>query len=202
MRMSTQERLTRRDERRLATRARLFDAAVAEFKKAGVAAGDIDVIVTNAGVAHGTFFFHFETKDHVLAALGQREERRIAARLDAFLQDPRDLSATLRKVVALTAALERRLGRLLFRDMLGLYFSPTRPEMTLWTDHPVIARVITEFRQAREQGSLSDDVDPVSGATFFFLAHYALMVTQEASQSRTQLMDELVATVIRGVQPR
>jgi TetR/AcrR family transcriptional regulator, repressor for uid operon len=200
--MSTQERLTRRDERRLATRARLFDAAVAEFKKAGVAAGDIDVIVRNAGVAHGTFFFHFETKDHVLAELGQREERRIAARLDAFLQDARDLSATLAEVVALTGALERRLGRLLFRDVLALYFSPTRPELTLWTDHPVIARVITAFREAREQGALSDEVDPVSGATFFFLAHYALMVTQPASQSRTQLTDELVATVIRGVQPR
>lgn len=180
----------------------MFDAAVAEFKKTGVAAGDIDVIVRNAGVAHGTFFFHFETKDHVLAELGQREERRIAARLDAFLREPRDLSATLGQVVALTAALERRLGRLLFRDVLALYFSPTRPELSLWTDHPVISRVITEFRNARARGSLSEEVDPVSGATFFFLAHYALMATQEGSPSRAHLTDELVGTVIRGVQPR
>jgi TetR/AcrR family transcriptional regulator, repressor for uid operon len=200
--VSTQERLRPRDERRLATRARLFDAAVAEFKKAGVAAGDIDAIVSEAGVAHGTFFFHFETKEHVLAELGQREEQRIAAQLDTFLRVPRDLAVTLTKVIELTATIERRLGPILFREMLALYFSPARPELQVWPEHPVIALVITAFRRAAEQGRLGDDVDPDSSAMFFFLAHYALVVTQERTRRRAVLLDELVTTVMRAVEPR
>ncbi len=200
--MGTRERLTPRDERRLATRERLFDAAVAEFKKSGVAHGDIGAIVGQAGVAHGTFFFHFETKEHVLAELGQREELRIAAQLDSYLRVPRGLAATLTKVVGLIAAIERRLGPVLFREMLALYFSPARPELSLWPQHPVHARVVTEFRRAQELGLLSDGVDPDNSANFFFLALYGLLVTQAGSRGRTARLRQLVATVMRAVEVR
>ena len=90
-------------------------------------------------MAHGTFFFHFPSKEHVVAELGQREERRMAAELDRFLNARHELEATLVEVVRMTVALERRLGPLLFKDMLALYFSPNRKELQPWSDHPVIA---------------------------------------------------------------
>ena len=49
----------------LQTRERLLGAALAEFKRAGMAAADSNAIASAAGVAHGTFFFHFPTKEHV-----------------------------------------------------------------------------------------------------------------------------------------
>src|ERR1700743_3976676 len=75
--MATVEKPSARETKRLQTRERLLGAAIAEFKRAGMADADVGSIVTAAGVAHGTFFFHFPTKEHVLLELERREEGRI-----------------------------------------------------------------------------------------------------------------------------
>ena len=100
-------------------------AAVAEFKRSGIAAADVGAIVAAAGVAHGTFFFHFPTKEHVLLELERREEERIAKQLARFASDRRELSAIFGEAVRLVVGLERRLGGLLFKDFLALHFSQT-----------------------------------------------------------------------------
>ena len=196
------EKVTTRDAKRLATRERLFDAAVAEFKVTGVAAGDVAAIVEAVGVAHGTFFFHFPTKEHVVAELGQREEVRMAGELDRFLAAPRALKDTLVEVVRMATSLEGRVGTVLFKDMLALYFSPTRPELRLWPDHPLIVRVIAEFERARDHGELDREADPVNSAMIFLLGLYALLITQERNSARAGVLEQFVATVLRGLETR
>jgi len=51
------------------TRARLFSAAVRLFAQHGYADTTVDRIVRAAGVAKGTFFIHFATKDAVITEL-------------------------------------------------------------------------------------------------------------------------------------
>lgn len=201
--MASTEKVTSREAQRLATRERLFDAAVAEFKRAGVGSADVGAIVDTAGVAHGTFFFHFPTKEHVLAELGHREEIRLAEELDRFLSTPRDLQAALREVVRLAASLERRLGATLFKDLLALYFSPTRAELRLWPDHPFIVRVVTEFERARDRGDITDDpaVDPANAAIFFFMGFFALLVTYERSSARNEILEQNLTVLLRGLEP-
>ncbi|MGB7357484.1 MAG: TetR/AcrR family transcriptional regulator, partial [Mycobacterium sp.] len=133
--------MTARDAKRLQTRERLMGAAVAEFKRSGMADADVGAIVGAAGVAHGTFFFHFQTKEHVLLELERREEDRIAKRFAQFTKSEPDLPSTLRAAVDLVMDLERRLGELLFKDFLALHFSPTRPPAEESDDHPLIVLV-------------------------------------------------------------
>jgi AcrR family transcriptional regulator len=202
--MPAKEKVTSREAQRLATRERLFEAAVAELKQAGVAAADVGTIVRAAGVAHGTFFFHFPTKEHAVAELGHREEIRLAGELDRFLATARDLHATLREVVRLAAALERRLGAALFKDMVALYFSPTRAELTLWPDHPLITRVVEEFGLARDRGEIVDDpaIDPANAAIFFFMGFFALLITYERSPARNAVLEQSMTVLLRGLEPR
>lgn len=87
--MAVAEGLSAREAKRLQTRERLMGAAISEFKRAGMAEADVGAIVTAAGVAHGTFFFHFPTKEHVLLELEQREEERIAKQYTQFLKKRR-----------------------------------------------------------------------------------------------------------------
>jgi len=198
--MATGAKTTTREEQRRATRQRLFTAAVAEFKQTGTASADVNAIVAAAGVAHGTFFFHFPTKEHVVAELGQREEVRMAGELDRYLARPRDLSATLQEVIRQTGLLERRLGSLLFTDMIALYFSPSRPELQPWMDHPLIGRVIEEFQRAGDRGDIrTDEADAANTAMFFFLGLFALLVTQEKSANRTAALHQYVQVLLRGV---
>ena len=125
--MAVAERRSTREAKRLQTRERLLGAAVAEFKRSGMAEADVSAIVDAAGVAHGTFFFHFSTKEHVLLELERREEERIAKQLSQFLASRHDLRSALDEAARLVIGLERRLGDLLFKDFLALHFSQTRP---------------------------------------------------------------------------
>lgn len=164
--MATVEKPSARDAKRLQTRERLLGAAIAEFKRAGMADADVGSIVTAAGVAHGTFFFHFPTKEHVLLELEQREEERIAKQLDRFMNAAPDLTATLREAARLIVGLERRLGASLFKDFLALHFSQTRPKDES-KEHPVIVRVAQEIERAQRLGHVAPEVIPVNSAVFF-----------------------------------
>ena len=99
-----------RETRRLQTRERILGAAIAEFKRSGMAGAEVNVIVAAAGVAHGTFFFHFPSKEHVLLELEGREEARMAADFTRFLERRHDLVSALTEVVHLVAGLECAAG--------------------------------------------------------------------------------------------
>jgi len=195
----TESRVTAREAQRLATRERLFEAAVAEFKRSGMAEADVRAIVSEAGVAHGTFFFHFPTKEHVVAELGQREELRMAGELDRYLAKPHELADSLLEFIRLTVALERRLGTVLFKEMLALFFSPGRSALEVWTDHPVIDRVISEFERARDEGRIDDDVDADNRALFFLLGLYGLLIVHDRNASRAGVLEQFMTTVLRGL---
>src|SRR6185369_2187188 len=103
--MAVVDKPSAREAKRLQTRERLMGAAIAEFKRSGLAAADVGAIVAAAGVAHGTFFFHFPTKEHVLLELERREEERIAKELRRFAASEHDLASTLQESVRLIVGL-------------------------------------------------------------------------------------------------
>lgn len=123
-----------REAQRLRTRARVFDAAVAEIGRRGLAGADVAAIAAAAGVARGTFYFHFPTKEHVLVELERAEELAIVAKLRDPTADSTDLVSVLSSLAHQVVAVERRLGPLVFRDMLGLHFAPTGRSRTSWAN--------------------------------------------------------------------
>src|ERR1700758_5778821 len=92
-----------REVERRETRQRVYTGAVAEFRRVGMAGADVSVIAREAGVARGTFYFHFPTKEHVLAELERHEEARLATQLEKFLARPHDLRRALAEGVRLMA---------------------------------------------------------------------------------------------------
>ncbi len=201
--MTTSVRATSRETRRLQTRQRILGAAIAEFKRSGMAAADVGAIVTSAGVAHGTFFFHFPTKEHVLLELEAREESRLAAEFARFLKEPHDLATTLTKVKELVISVEDRLGNLLFKDVLALHFSASRPRQDeVWTDHPVIVQLVEDIERAREHGEAHPEVDAFCSAVFFLLGVYGVLSTTSSQAARDTMLRELVATAVRSLEVR
>ena len=152
-------------------------AAVAEFKRSGIAAADVGAIVTAAGVAHGTFFFHFPTKEHVLLELERREEERIAKQLARFAASNATSPPSSNEAVRLVMGLERRLGAVLFKDFLALHFSQTRPADEESRRTPGDRGGGTGDRAGQERGRVAADVNPMNSAVFFLLGLYALLTT-------------------------
>lgn len=200
--MALIDRPSARETKRLQTRERLMGAAIAEFKRSGIAAADVGAIVTAAGVAHGTFFFHFPTKEHVLLELEGREEERIARQLVRFAATNHDLPAVLREAVRLVMTLERRLGAVLFKDFLALHFSQTRPPVDEGARHPVIVAVAREIETAQTLGTVDSAVNPMNSAVFFLLGLYALLTTTHEWPGQAAMLEDYMTRTLQGIAPK
>ena len=200
--MTSQVKQSAREVRRLQTRERILGAAIAEFKQSGMAGADVNAIVGAAGVAHRTFFFHFPSKEHVLLELESREEARMAAEFGRFLDERHDLATALTEVVHLVAGLDRTLGPLLFKELLALHFSPTRPNEDEWVDHPIIVLLVQEIERARGDGEVHPAVDAFYSAAFFLLGIYGVLTTMSNFDTRETMLAKLVATAVRGLEFR
>jgi AcrR family transcriptional regulator len=193
-----------REAQRLETRQRVYDAAMDEFRRSGVADADIGAIISTAGVARGTFYFHFPTKEHVLEEVERNLVTRLAGDVGRFVSTEPDLWSTMSEVVRLVVAAESRLGAKLFRDVLALHFSQTRPPgFGKPTDHPLVALIAREIARAQQHGVVRAEVNAENGALFFLLGFYALLVTNHDSKSaRSRVIDEFVASTRHGLAAR
>jgi TetR/AcrR family transcriptional repressor of uid operon len=197
--MTSQTKTTTRELRRLQTRERVLGAALAEFKRSGMNGADVNAIAAAAGVAHGTFFFHFPSKEHVLYELEHREEARMAADFERFLEGAHSLRAALTEIAGIIKGLEQSVGPVLFKELLALHFSPTRPHADDWTDHPVIVLLVREIERVRGDGSVHPEVDGFYSATFFLLGVYGVLTTTDSADQRDTMLTKLVDTAVRGI---
>jgi AcrR family transcriptional regulator len=190
-----------RETQRLATRARVFDAALAEIGRSGLAGADVAAIATAAGVVRGTFYFHFPSKEHLLAELERAEEAKIVAKLSIETTEPGDLIAMLSLLIRQVLAAERRLGPVVFRDMLGLHFSATRPVEDELTEHPLAQYLIDVFASAQAAGQICRDAEPGELGVIFLTGLFALLATGLGpSRARAALLDTYVTTIVQGME--
>jgi AcrR family transcriptional regulator len=154
-------------------------------------------------VARGTFYFHFPTKEHVLVELERAEEAKIVATLHTRSAAPDDLLSLLRLLVRQVLAAEERLGPVVFRDMLGLHFSATRPIEEEAVEHPLAGFVIAAIAEAQAAGRVSPDADPGALGAIFLTGLFALLATgATASRERAALLDRYVLTIVQGMEER
>jgi AcrR family transcriptional regulator len=198
-----QDQPTGRELRRLETRERVFDAGVREFGRVGMADADIGAIVSAAGVSRGSFYFHFPTKEHLLAELTRREEALMAEELTDALTSTVDLKSALAEVIRRVVAEEARLGHVLFRDVLNLYFSATQPELRDSATHPIVAIVIEQIESARDRGEVYSGVEAGYSGVFFLIGLYGLLLTnQDRAPARTVALAKYLDSFCRGLEVR
>jgi AcrR family transcriptional regulator len=190
-----------REAQRLQTRARLFDAAVAEIGRSGLAGTDVAAIAAAAGVVRGTFYFHFPTKEHVLVELERAEEAKIVAKLAAENGESGDLMSMFTLLVRQVLAAEERLGPVVFRDMLGLHFSAARPVEDEPGEHPLAEFVIAAITQAQAGQRVPREADAGELGVIFMTGLFALLATGTGtSRSRAALLDRYVQTIVHGME--
>lgn len=110
-----------REQRRMV----ILDAALRVFAAKGYHAASISDIVDEAGVARGTFYLYFESKDAVFVALIENLVEHLQSHIigvelgpDAPSMD-KQLVATVRRVLE-TLRQNRALANILFREAVGL----------------------------------------------------------------------------------
>jgi AcrR family transcriptional regulator len=86
---------TRFERRRTRTQTALLDASIELFQRQGVRTTTIEEICERADVSPRTFFNHFETREHLYAALARQRAAEFATVLEAQTDDPRPLHERL-----------------------------------------------------------------------------------------------------------
>ena len=94
---------------------------------------------------------------------------------------------------------QRRLGALLFRDMLGLHFSSSRPVEDELAQHPLAEYLVRVISRAQVAGEVSPDADAAEFATFFLTGLFALLSTGIHDAA---LLSRYVTTIIKGMENR
>jgi AcrR family transcriptional regulator len=188
-----------RTRHRLQTRDRVFDAAVAEFRRAGVAAAQIEDIVRAAGVARGTFYLHFPTKDHVLLELLRRKQEGVVGRLQASRAT--SVRPFLRRCVELIVDDATAEDPALYHEMLSVV-ARRAPEMRS-APGPLVGAVVEFLQRAQERGDLRSDLTPFDLGAVFLPGVYGLlqMRLDEPDDGLKRALYRVVDIFVRGVSP-
>ena len=190
----------RRDQQRLETRARLYEAALDEFRSEGFARAQVDRIVAAAGVARGTFYFHFPSKEHVLLELQRKHEAGIEARL-AAMPHPRSAGELLQQVVdALLSEIGEKVDPALLREILALYIR--RPGDLDLSDQPfpVVSAVSGRFAAAARAGYLRNDIPPAQLAVLLLTSLFGFLSSDETEpEELRRRLESVISIFLRGI---
>jgi AcrR family transcriptional regulator len=149
---------TVRDRQREETKRRIREVALAAIRRDGLTDARIDEIARAAGVSRGTVYFHYPTKEHVVAELLAEAEVRIGW---AIGEVPK--SAPIREVLdAFCAGFAREWeGQPELFPSVGAV-AMRRAASSLRTKHldPVHRALIVRFRLANERGELTNALRP------------------------------------------
>ena len=103
--------------RRRRNRQALIDAAIDLFQQRGIRGTKIEDICARADVAPRTFFNHFETREHLYAAIAEQRASQSAEVFDAAAEDPRPIRERLPDLFGRLA--DYLSARPLYRELVG-----------------------------------------------------------------------------------
>jgi len=175
-----------RERQRAATRERLFEAALAEFRSAGFERANVAEIARAAGVSRPSFYAHFPTLDHVLFELLWRLNLRAVRALEGAT----GLRETLDRLADALIEAEKSVGdSALFREMISVFVRRRgAPEFDA-AEVPVLVDVVRRFERAREAGELRGGMTPEQAARLCLsgVFGYLLGVDATPDEQRAEL---------------
>jgi AcrR family transcriptional regulator len=191
----------RRERQRLETRDRIYAAAIDEFQRVGFQRAQIETIVERAGVARGTFYFHFPTKEHVLLELQRRHQREIVERLRAIPERAHSVAAFLDAVIASIAADAAAFGdKALSREIVALFVREPR-HLELSTE-PLVVALVDWFSDAQERGEVRSDLAPEEIADVFLTQLFGFVIgAADSIESRLGELRRTIDVFARGIAP-
>ena len=191
-----------RERQRLDTRERIFAVALQEFRAVGVAAAQVDRIARSAGVARGTFYFHFPTKDDVLLELAARVSSRIARRITSLADSAPSLRALLTSVTNAVTDEHSRVGESgLLAEMLSLHVRRPHDLSDPTGNVPnLIHELARQLASAKARGQFSSRLPVEQLAAVFATSLFGICARMPAGEALQGSCEAWVDLVVRGLE--
>ena len=191
-----------RARQRIDTRERIFAVALEEFRSVGVAAAQIDRIARSAGVARGTFYFHFPTKDDVLLELAARVSARIARRIQILGNEEPSLRELLTRVTEAILDEHGRVGESgLLAEMLSLHVRRPHDLADPTGNIPnLVDELARQLDAARARGQLRSSLAVEPLAAVFATSLFGIFARMPAGAALQRSCEAWVDLVVRGLE--
>ena len=180
-------------------REELLDAAETRFLARGIAATSVDAIVAGAGVAKGTFYLHFDSKEQLLAALQQRYIDNLCSELQGAMNKCRPDDWRGRLGAWVVAGVDGYLNRQALHDLV---FHQFRPEQRQAAHKNTTVDQLADFLAAGSLAGAWPLEDPRLTAMMLFHAlHGALdeLATHKSNVRRRRLVRALQSLFERAL---
>ncbi|HEY6460063.1 MAG TPA: TetR/AcrR family transcriptional regulator [Polyangiaceae bacterium] len=188
-------------------RERILDAAVRVFAKKGFHATRVSEVAKAAGVADGTIYLYFQSKDELLVSLFEDRVERLLAFLQRELPTVTGAAPKLRRIIELQLGLlegERDLAEVLtviLRQSTKLMKEYAAPKFNAYLD--AIAGVVAE---GQATGELRSDVSPHLAARAIFGALDGIAMTWALGKADrgglVRASGQLAEMFLRGLSPQ
>src|SRR4051794_27831363 len=187
----------RRNPRR---RDALVDGALATFTTKGVAATSVDDIVRAAGVAKGTFYLYFATRDDIVSAVAERLVEGVGRAMDdAVAAGDRSAAERIRGIAGAMAAVGTDPYE---RELLEALHRPGNEAV-----HDRLSGRIVERLAPAVTGVIADGVaagefvaqDPRQSAAFVLACFSSLHDLVDDSADMPAVVDSLNTFILRGL---
>jgi AcrR family transcriptional regulator len=186
---------------RRATRKRaLVDAAIQVFRARGVEQATVDGIVTAAGVAKGTFYLYFRSKDDVVNAVAERVVAGVADRVEAAID--RAVGSPVELIRVLGASMLEVGDESYERELLELFHRPENRAVHDRMSERVLARLTPSFARVISEGTergVFRPQDPTRAAAFVLACYGGLHEVVTAPEDMPAALADLEAFVLRGL---
>lgn len=191
-----------RARQRAETRERIFETALREFREVGFAAAQIDRIAKAAGVARGTFYFHFPAKDDVLLELARRINARVARRVAILGESRPTLRELLLRVNDAIMDEHSRVGEAgLLGELLSLYVR--RPHDVRDPSHnlPTLSDELAHhLRAAADRGEVYSSMPPNQIALVFMTSLFGVYTRIPHGEELRTACESLIDLLVKGLQ--
>ena len=180
-------------------RDELMNAAQRLFLKRGVAPTTIEQITSSAGVAKGTFYLYFSSKDDILAMLGERfGEEHLASIKAAITAKPKE-GWQERLATWARACADSYLDSIRLHDIV---FYGSRPRTREGLVDNVVIDHLSSLLQAGVDARAWSVADPRFTAVFLFSGLHAIVddaYSKEKRLNRSRLAQKAVQLFFRAV---
>ena len=162
-------------------RTELMDAAEKLFLEQGVAPTTVEQITDGAGVAKGTFYLYFSSKEDILSALGDRFGAQQLARIKTALAEVAAENWKAKLIAWASACLNGYLDSMQLHDVLFYGFRPPTREGLV--RNTVIDHLAELLRDGVSAGAWTIE-DPGLTAVFFFSGLHAVVDDAHLKEKR------------------
>ena len=174
-------------------RAKILEAAEAVIRRDGIKRLSVDTVVAEAGISKGGFFYHFKTKDELLAALLQSVTEEMTVEVTALVEaDPEPRGRILRSIIRAAFDFDADPAR---RDR---FVTLTLAVLTASIESPTLLAEVRRGNDEQLTASASDGLSPahallLNAAVEGFWIGQSLGSTTVPEPLRRQLRDLLIA---------